>query len=73
MISTLSESWHLEQIISLNDNDSSNGNTTEYLVVVSQEQSNELASNEFVNNNSNNKVKALSGSMSSQTIRNLYR
>lgn len=76
MISTLSESWRLEQIIALNETDSGashNNSGTEYLVVVSQEQESSSSNGLSNSNYDNDKVKALSGSMSSQTIRNLYR
>ena len=85
MISTLSESWRLEQILSLNADVPNNhanqingvgGN--EYLVVVSQEQ--EVNSANLKNGNTaeefsncNEKVKALSGSLSAHTITTLYR
>jgi len=73
MISTLSECWRLEQIISLENREisSSYSKNDEYLVVVSQEQSNSDILNNAALNNCNDKIKALSGSLSSHTIRNL--
>jgi len=85
MISTLSESWRLEQILSLNldaaathTNQMNGGGGNEYLVVVSQTQvdnsmSNKLHSNDETFSNCNDKVKALSGSLSAHTITTLYR
>jgi len=84
MISTLSESWRLEQIMTLESNDPAhhtNGiSGNEYLVVVSQEQNEEdhngTSRGSRVNgsfSNCNDKVKALSGSLSAHTITNLYR
>lgn len=91
MISTLSESWRLEQILSLSSADiagTTHGNQlnggvhgNEYLVVVSQEQdygvaqqgAGGLAGGDVTFSNCNDKVKALSGSLSAHTITNLYR
>ena len=85
MISTLSESWRLEQILSLNldaaathTNQMNGGGGNEYLVVVSQTQiennmSQKLNSHDETFSNCNDKVKALSGSLSAHTITTLYR
>lgn len=85
MISTLSESWRLEQILSLSldaaathTNQMNGGGGNEYLVVVSQTQiehnmSQKLNSNDETFSNCNDKVKALSGSLSAHTITTLYR
>ena len=78
MISTLSESWHLEQIILLNDKDSAAGHSTgsnnggsEYLVVVSQEQTvnDQIHAQNLSNSSQSEKVKLLSGSLSNHNIR----
>lgn len=78
MISTLSESWHLEQIITLNDKDSSisghsgsNNSGSEYLVVVSQEQTvnDQIQAQMLSNSSQSEKVKILSGSLSNHNIR----